>query len=120
MTDTIANSPERQARIAGFWGRHPDWIFEDVADLVDAELADEAEAAVVAATKTREMTDSFARMTVCPVPDCGGNTLGSRDGLCDSHSRIAYAVRVEREAAQMVNGRTQRQIVEAWLDRKGT
>ena len=117
MTDTASPTREALDRRQQIWARQPDLHYDEVTRQAALELAAEAEQQAAVDAKTKELSDSLARMMACPIPGCDGNTLGSRDGLCGSHSRTAYLIQLEREAARVVNGHTQRALVEAWLDR---
>jgi hypothetical protein len=118
MTDTTAADRQTLQRASLLFNAdtalHWDDALAQAAALLEVERADEA----ARQAKAREMTDGFARMLACPA--CGtGNTLGNRDGLCDPCGQTATVIRLERAAAETVQGRNRRQLVETWLDRTG-
>jgi hypothetical protein len=78
---------------------------------LEAENAEEAERMA----KAKEFTDSLAAFWSCGC--CGANAgPGARDGVCSDCRAVVASVHAERRASSLVNGRTRRELAEAYLD----
>jgi hypothetical protein len=89
---------------------------EDVLGAVDAELEAEADMRAEDEADMRAMSESFHAMTTCKC--ClVGSIIGRRSGLCEQCEPIVFRIRIERRAAEVVNGQTRRELAAAYVDR---
>jgi hypothetical protein len=114
---TMTDKPERARRVADLWDRHPEMPEADVFAQVDADLAREAEERAENEAATKELTDSLAGFWSCGV--CGEIAGPARDGLCDKCRTVVAPLVAERNAAELVRGRSRRELAEAYLERRG-
>jgi rubrerythrin len=111
----IADSPERLARIADTWRRHPDVAFDDIEALVDEELAAEQAEERERAARASELVGSAGAFWRCRA--CGTDIgPGIADAYCGECRAAAYLLAAEAALADVLpDGRTRRAAIEADL-----
>lgn len=119
-TTTRNETPTREVldRRQQIWGRQPTLGYDEVIELADLELADEAARKTDSERYAREMVDSVRRMTACPV--CGSpGRWSAHTALCQPCHRTAETLKAERAAAEIVGTADRRTAVAAYLERTG-
>jgi hypothetical protein len=110
-------TPTREAldRRRQIWDRQPDLHYDEVITLANAELAAEQAEEAERHAKAKEITDSMSALWSCGC--CAGNAgPGAQDGLCPDCRPVVARVIAERRASQLVNGRSRRELAEAYVD----
>jgi hypothetical protein len=115
MTAPTTQDREIAERAALLIQYHKTCDWNEALAMATEQLAAEHEQDAERQVKAKELSDNMQAFWVCGCCRVG-NAYGSLDALCDACRPIVAQLATERRAAELVNGRSRRELAAAYID----